>query len=345
MKDQIVRFLCNPIHTGAYCARLTVPYDTIIDLWNFTSETAKKKKKRFRVKKPEADREHFKFMSNSGYPYFLDRVLDALLSTLLKLGDACPKKVGEWADYGNVVINPLYYSEEDPELRKDHVFFFAPQSYFEDIKDAISIRVDDKAGPDFVAEIASLTPKALSEFESFVTAIPCFKSKIILREEGRQHSQRSVYNLYPAVEGLWIDTLAHRSTSRDIIDYLGEALNYMDKKEWRMVIILCALSAEGILADIFEDVAHEESPQAPLGSLIQEINKKRIFPPEAQNSLDTLNNLRNSAVHHKGMTTLTGKEALLSLISATRFALWWSFHSRDYCNTKEEQNPKPQKKN
>jgi hypothetical protein len=340
VKDQIVRFLCDPIRTGAYCARLTVPYQTIIDLWQFTREVAKKKKKRFRVEKPEADREYFKFMSTSGYPYFLDRVLDALLSSLIELGDICPKEVRDWADYGSIVINPLYYSEEDPELRKEDVFFFAPQSYFEDIKDAIGITIDDKAGPDFVAEVSSLTPKALSKFENFVRAIPCLESKIVLRDEGRQHSQRSVYNLYPAVEGLWIDTIAHKSISRDTIDYLSEAVSYIDKKEWRMVIILCALSTEGILADIFEDVTLEESPEEPLGALMQDIGKKRKLPPNVLKSLNTLNDIRNNALHHKGLASLTRKEALLSLINATKFALWWSFNCKDFNQAREMSNLK-----
>jgi len=334
MKDPITRFLCDPIGTGAYFARLTVPYDTITDLWEFLSKEAKKSKKRLKVEKPEADREYFEFMSKAGYPDFLDRVLDDLLSFLVKLGDVCPKEVSKWADYGNVVVAPFYNSQEDSEKRKEGSFFFPPQVYFEDIKDAMSINVDDKAGPDFVSEIASLTPKALSEFASFTTAIPCFKSKVIYREDGKQHSQRAVYNLYPAVAGLWVDTLAHRSISREIIDSLSEALNYMDKREWRMVIILSAMSAEGILSDIYEDVAHEEAPEAPIGSLIQDINAKRKFPPDAQKNLSTLTQIRNSAVHHRGMVSLTRKEALVSLISATRFALWWSFNNRSFCETK-----------
>jgi len=337
MKDQIIRFLCDPIRTGAYCARLTVPYDTIIDLWQFMFKEAKKKRKRLKVGKPTADREYFKFMSKSGYPDSLDRVLDDLLSFLVKLRDICPKEVSKWADKGNVVAAPLYYSEEDPEQRTEGFFFFPPEIYFDDIKDAMSMKVDDKAGPDFVVEIASLTPKALSEFASFLTAIPSFKSKIIYREEGKQHSQRSVYDLYPAVAGLWIDTLAHRSISRDIIDSLSEALNYMDKREWRMVIILSAISAEGILSDIYEDIAHEEAPQAPIGFLTQEINKKRKFPPEAQKYLNALNEVRNNAVHHRGMVSLTRREALLGFMSAMRFALWWSFNNKSFCFAKEEQ--------
>lgn len=340
MKDQIIPFLCDPIGAGAYCARLTVPYDTIIDLWEFTSKEAKRRRKRLKVERPTADREYFRFMSKSGYPDFLDRVLDDLLSFLVRFEDVYPKEVITWAKYGNVVTSPLYNSEENAEQRKEGFFFFPPEVYFEDIKDAMSIKVDDKSAPDFVAEIASLTPKALSKFASFVSSIPRFKSKFIFKEEGKQHSQRSVYNLYPAVAGLWIDTLAHRSISRDMIDSLSEALDYMDKREWRMVIILCAMSAEGILSDIWEGVAHEEAPQAPIGFLIQEINKKRKFPPDAQKNLNRLNEVRNNAVHHRGMVTLTRREALVGLVSATKFALWWSFNNKSFCCTKEEQEQK-----
>jgi hypothetical protein len=330
MKDQIISFLCDPIHTGAYSARLTVPYNTIVDFWEFMLEESKKRKKRLRVEKPTAEREYFEFMSKSGYPYYLEKTLDDLLSALVKLQDICPMEVSKWAEYGTYVIAPQYYINEESEQAKKGWFFFAPETYFEDIKDALSVNIDNKSAPDFAAEIASLTPKALSEFESFVSAIPRFKNKIIIKEEGKQHSQRSVYNLYPAVAGLWIDTLAHRSISRDIIDSLGEALEYLDKREWRMVIIMSAISAESILSDVWENVAHEEAPEQPIGFLIQEINKKRKFSPEAQKSLNMLNDIRNSAVHHRGIASLTQKEALISLIDATRFALWWSFNCKSY---------------
>jgi hypothetical protein len=336
MKDPIISFLYNPIHSGAYCARLTVPYNAIVDFWEFMLEELKKRRKSLRVKKPTPDREYFEFMAKAGYPGSLEKVLDDLLSILVKLQDVCPKEVSKWAEYGTYVTAPQYYINEESEQARKGWFFFAPETYFEDIKDAMSVNVDEKSAPDFAAEIASLTPKALSEFASFVSAIPRFKNKIIIKEEGKQHSQRAVYNLYPAVAGLWIDTLAHRSISRDIIDSLGEALNYLDKKEWRMVIIMSAISAESILSDVWEDVAREEAPEQPIGFLIQEINKKRRFPPEAQRSLNVLNEIRNSAVHHRGIVNLTRKEALISLISATRFALWWSFSNKSYCGTENE---------
>jgi hypothetical protein len=328
----VVRFLCDPIASGAYCARLTVPYATLMELYTYCSNLSKEKRRRLKIEKPENDREFFKFMSSSGYPDFIDKTLDTLLNFLVKFDDKCPKEVKDWSEYGNTVVFPLYYSENEPELNKDdYNFFFGQQCYFEDITDALSIQIDDKAGPDFVAEIGSLTPKVLAKFRDFVSSIPCFKGKIIFKNEGQQHTQGSVYNLYPAVLGLWVDTFAHRNVKRDTIEYLSQALTYIDKKEWRMVIILSALSAEGLLADIYEDLFREESPEEPLGALIDDINKKRKLPPDVYKNLNTLNNVRNGALHHKGLTTLTRKEALLSLSSATKFSLWWSFNSVDLC--------------
>ncbi len=331
MNNSVISFLYDPIQVGAYCSRLIVPHKTIVELWDFLSSEAKKRHRRFKIEKPTSDREYFKFMREAGVPLFLDKDLDDMLNLLVKFKDICPKEVSKWADYGNVVMYAEYFILY--EEKEEGFFFFPPQIYFSDIQDAMSISIDDKAEPDFVAEIASLTPKALSEFRSFITAIPCFESKVIYKEEGKRHSQRFVYNLYPAVAALWVDELAHKNMSRDIIDSLSGALDYIDKREWRMAIISSAISVETILADVYEEIVHGEAPSAPIGFLIQEINNKRKFPPEAMEPLKAMNKLRKAAVH-RGTVSLTKREAILGLISAMKFALWCSFSSKNFCNIK-----------
>jgi hypothetical protein len=69
-----------------------------------------------------------------------------------------------------------------------------------------------------------------------------------------------VYNLYPAVAGLWIYEFAHADMDREILDLLGASLEYMDKKEWRMSVILSAFAIEAILVDIYEELLQKEAP-------------------------------------------------------------------------------------
>jgi hypothetical protein len=130
---------------------------------------------------------------------------------------------------------------------------------------------------------------------------------------------------------LWVDELAVRSISRDITEFLGGALDYLDKREWQMSIILSAISVEVLLADIYEEIMHKEAPPAPIGFLIDEIDKKRKFPPEAMRPLKVVNRMRKAAVH-RGITSFTKKDAILGLMNATRFVLWCSFQGKGFCN-------------
>lgn len=328
MKDSVVSFLYDPFKTGAYCSRLFIPYDAVMEFWEFLSEKAKQRHKKFKVKKLESDLEYFRFIRETGGEEFPEKVLDDMLNFLIKLDDLCPKEVVKWSDYGNLVIYPEYFV---PSEREEGYFFFPPQAYFADIKDAISIRIDNKAIPDIVAEVASLTPKSMSIFKSFISAIPCIKSNTIYTDEGKRHSRRFVFDLYPSVAALWVDELAHKSMSRDIIEFLGGALDYLDKREWQMSIILSAISVEVLLADVYEEILRKGAPPAPIGFLIDEINKKRKFPPEAMRPLKIVNRMRKAAVH-RGITSFTKKDAILGLMNATRFALWYSFESKNFCN-------------
>lgn len=328
MKNTIVGFLCNPFKVGAYCARVIIPYEGILELWNFLSCKAKEKRKRFYIAKPEFDREYYEYMRSAGVPEYIDKILDDMLNFFVNLEDVCPEEIKKWSDYGNVVVIPDYYMTETG--KEEGFFFFAPQIYFADIQDALSIRIDYKAIPDFVAEVVSLTPQVLSVFKSFVMAIPC-AGKIIYRDEGKRHSKRFVFDLYPAVAALWIDHFAHKDVSRDLIEFLDEAIEYIDKREWRMSIILSAFSVETLLSDIYEEILHKEAPQAPIGFLIQKIDEARKFPPEAKRPLETLNRIRKVAVH-RGAVSFTQKEAILALMSAVQFILWYSFNGKDFCN-------------
>jgi hypothetical protein len=324
----MIGFLCNPFKVGAYCARVIIPYEGILEFWDFLFCKAKERHKRFSVEKPEFNRDYYEFMRSAGVPEFVDKILDDMLNFLLGLKDVCPEEIKKWSDYGNVVVVPEYYQAKMGG--EEGFFFFAPQTYFEDIQDALSIRVDYKAIPDFVAEVTSLTPKALSVFKSFVMAIPC-AGKVTYRDEGKRHSKRFVFDLYPAVAALWIDCFAHKYISRDLIEFLSEAIDYIDKREWRMSILLSAFSVETLLSDIYEEILHKEAPEAPIGFLIQKIDETRKFPPEAMKLLKTLNRIRKSAVH-RGLMSFTQKEAILALMSALQFILWYSFEGRTFCN-------------
>lgn len=294
------------------------------------SYKAKEKHKRLRVAKPAGlDREYFEFMQRAGTPTFFDKDLDDMLTFLVSLKGVCPKAVSKWSDYGVSIIAPEYFTPSAEG--EEGFFFFAPETYFADIQDAISIRIDYKAFPDFIIDVASLTPKALSAFKSFVTAIPFPKSKASVMDEGKRHSKRFVFDLYPAVAALWIDEFAQKYISRDTIDLINGALEYMDKREWQMSIILSAFSVETTLVDIYEEIMRKEAPPAPIGFLIKEINETRKFPSEALVNLKIVNRLRKAAVH-RGMATFTQKDAIFALMSAIQFVLWFYFNGKHFCS-------------
>ena len=125
--------------------------------------------------------------------------------------------------------------------------------------------------------------------------------------------------------------MAHRNVSRDIIDLLNAAIEYMDKREWRMSIILSALSVETILGDIYEELTRKNAPAAPIGYLIQEINKIKKFPPSANKKLKNVNRMRRIAVH-RGTTIFNEKDAITTLMGAIQFLIWCCFEGKAFCN-------------
>jgi hypothetical protein len=334
MKEDVTQFLCDPVRTGAYCARLVIPYAQILELWNFLDSKAKEKHRKLQVEKPRNDRGYFRFMRDAGYASFTDEELDDLLNFLVKLKDICPSEVKNWAGYGNVVIYPEYFQKKELPSREG-VFFFPPQIYNENSNDALSISSDNLAQPDFVADLASLKPEAIVKFKSFIFSVPSFQSNVYFKEKGKKHSQRYVQNLYPAVAALWVDVMACQFINRETIDMLGGVLDYIDKKEWRMSIILSAIATETILAEIYEEIFHKDAPPAPIGTLIKEINDRKNFPADAMKMLRTINGLRKASVH-RSTISLSRRDAIVALMNSTKFAIWFSSNGESFCGFKTE---------
>jgi hypothetical protein len=329
----VYNYLQDPFKTGAFCTRLIIPYDAILGLWEFLSKKAKEKHRRLKIMKPLYDTGYFEISTQIGSPDFLDKTLDDMLNFLIDLGKVCPKPISRWAEYGDSIIAPEYFTPSEEE--EEGYFFFAPQTFFADIQDAISVTIDPRAFPDFIADIASLTPKALSEFKTFVNAIPFSKSKADFISEGKRHSKRFVFDLYPAVAGLWISEFAQRDMNREHVDLLVAALEYMDKREWRMSVILSAFSVESMLIDIYEEILRKEAPPAPIGFLIDKINEVRKFPLEATKPLKIVNRMRKVAVH-RGLASFAKREAIETLVGAVQFGLWYCFNGIDFCDIQKK---------
>jgi hypothetical protein len=325
-------FLCDPLKTGANSLRIVIPFQAIAELWEFLAEKAKENHRRLKVKKPTYDNEYFEFAQELGLSGSIEKDLDDMLSFLIGLKDITAEPIKKWGESGVSVIAPEYFT---PSTEGDEgYFFFAPQTYFAEIQDAISIRMDFKAFPDLIINASSLTPQALSEFKAFVRAIPFPKSKPVFLNECKHFSNRFVLDLYPAVAGMWVDEIAHKYVSRDIIDLLNGAVEYMDKREWQMSIILSAFSVETMLVDIYEELLHKDAPPAPIGYLVQEIEKTKKFPSTAIKKLKIVNRMRITAVH-RGMTTFNMRDSIVALMGAIQFIFWCCFEGVDFCNLSE----------
>jgi len=303
-EETIIEFLRNPIEAGAYHTHIIITKQQIRSLWKYLKSYSKKKRKRFKIEDPFIGVEDLFYLD---FPFNLSESMDHMLNFLYGREDLCPEQVFEWADYGTVVMQPEYDLEEEEEY-----YFFPPKIYFMDISDAMSIEVNARAYPDFVMDVVTLTPKALSIFKSFLNSIPTFENKIKMTNESKRHSGKYVYQLYPAVAALWVDCFSHYQLSEDIIDLLKASLDYFYQREWRTSIVLSAISVEAVLAEIYEEVFHQEAPPIPLGELKLKIIDKKDLPKEATRPLKTLNDMRRAAVH-RGYTALTVKEATHAL--------------------------------
>jgi len=204
-------------------------------------------------------------------------------------------------------------------LRNTSIFSFPPKEYFPDIKDGISLNLDFEAYPDLAIGVVSLSREPITKLTSFLSATPKFKEKITFSKINHKYAARYVLDLYPAIAALWIDEMSTGVFPRDIIGMLSDSLEYFYRRDWRTSIVLSSISAEMILAEMYEEAFQRPAPVEPLGTLLDKLMKKGELAEEMKASCRRVTQMRKSAVH-RGLAPPTIREASLALYGAIQLA-------------------------
>lgn len=292
----------------------SVPGSAVLDLWKFMKETSRRKKKRFTHDEPflEYDYEFVMVVD----PSHLERALDGLLNIMVKWKDTCPKRVREWAEWGDEVIEPKY-AEEVEESRYS---FFPPMEYFPDILDGASLSASAEAYPDLVFDITSLTSKPIAEFTSFLSSVPKFRGRTSFSAVEHRHAARYALEPYPAIAALWIDEMSTGIFPEDLTRMLSDSLQHLYAREWRTSVVLSSIAGEIVMVDMYEESYKRPAPEMPLGALRDKLTKSGKLETETNEACGQLIKTRNSTVH-RGSAPPTIQEASHALRASVQLAL------------------------
>ena len=110
---------------------------------------------------------------------------------------------------------------------------------------------------------------------------------------------------------------------KDLNNFLSGAVRYFSSEEWRTSIVLSAISAESILADLYEEEYKENAPSIPLGDLYYKVKERITFSAEIARAIEIVNESRIAAVH-RSRFPVSDREATNALYGATTFTMWYS---------------------
>jgi len=172
-----------------------------------------------------------------------------------------------------------------------------------------------------VMDVTSLKSEGLKRYKSFFLSIPWVGQDIKTITEGKKYSSNYSLRTYPGAAFLWCTVRKPTMLPDNILKFLEGALGYFGRQEWRTSIVLSAIVAESLLAEIYEEQFHKPAPDKPLGDLYYAVKEKAQFPDNIDKAITTTNQMRILAVHRSSLEA-SEREALQAIIGAVQLSLW-----------------------
>lgn len=188
--------------------------------------------------------------------------------------------------------------------------------------------------------IYSLNEDGIDSYKDFLSSIPIIGNDIKVSPVIKKFSSRYCYSIYPSALIAWVYNVADNPIPIDILEYLLASVRYFQQKEWRISIILSAISVETLLAELVEEASHKQAPADTLGSLLNEVLKTTNVPPDIRSHVWEVNDNRILAVH-RSFVQLAEREARTSLVGATKF-VHWLYMLKDLFPNHEEKKSAPE---
>jgi len=339
--DIIVKYLQNPLDVGVYDLKIAANFSATKDYFeNFIAkerenfeESVKKHGYPDEVRKAQEERfaryselvsgleetfERPKLALSHDDAYF--RKLTNVMRDFSTL-DSFPEKLGKWFYVmRDLKLNPTKIVKHKVSINSDVQFFdsrVAP-----DLVDVLSVDKKHVNEETWLFDVITIKKDTTNAFKDFLEAIPPLEGKLEVLKERKQCSSRYVFRPYALATKLWLQDRNSLSVPADLKSFLTGASTYLLSNEWRTSIVLSAIGAESMLADLYEETYRTFAPDIPLGDLYRLVKEKITFPPDITKAIENTNEARISAVHRSRLP-VSEKEALNALWGATCFTLWY----------------------
>jgi hypothetical protein len=338
--DIIVKYLQNPLEVGVYNLKIAGDFSATKGYLEqlvskereiFVEATSKR---RFPAQMKKTQEERFaryselvsglvesekpRFSLAHDETYF--RRLTNVLRDLSRF-ETFPEKLGSWF----YVIKDLQLTPTKTYKRrimKNTDVQFFDSRIVPDLNDVLSIDKKNIGEENWLFDIVTIKEDTAKTFKDFLEAIPPLEEKLQLIKERRQCSSRHVFRPYALAAKLWLQSRNSLGVHTDLRSFLTGASTYLLSGEWRTSIVLSAIGAESMLADLYEETNRKFAPDTPLGELYKSVKEKITFPPDIAKAIEITNEARISAVHRSRLP-VSEKEALNALWGATCFTLWY----------------------
>jgi len=322
--DNIIEYLKNPMKTGVFNCQITLDLSETEKLYEFLLEQIKTRREKAKIRRElrEAKKETY-------YPLneLLKKFYYAVYVTLEM--EECPKAIEKFYDWQMKEDMEFGFEESVPEI-------FSPTT-MSDLNDVLSIDIlkplENETEElwytlrelgEVALDITSVKKEGVMFFVKFLEDIPLIGKTVVINKDCTEtHSSRYSFRPYATAVGLWLEKEASKTMSQDLRKDLAKSSEYYTSGEWRTSIVLSAITAESLLADLYEEEYHKPTPsKATLGELFEYTRKKVDFPKNIAEAIQMTNNSRISAVH-RSRFPVSDREAVNALYGTTNFSIWY----------------------
>ena len=322
--DYVIKYLKNPMKTGVFNCQITLNLSETEKLYEFLLEHIKTRREKAKIRRDlrEAQKETY-------YP--LNELLKKFyyaVYVMLEM-EECPRVIEKLYDWQMKEDIEFGLEESVPEI-------FSP-TIMSDLNDVLSIDIlkpaEDQTEElwftlrelgEVALDITSVKKEGAMFFTKFLKTIPLLGQTVVVNKDATQtYSSRYIYRPYAVAVSLWLEKEASKFVPKDLRNFLTNSSEYYTSEEWRTSIVLSAITAESLLADLYEDEYHKPTPsKATLGELFELTKKKVDFPQDIAEAIQITNNARISAVH-RSRFPVSDVEAVNALYGTINFAIWY----------------------
>jgi len=329
--ETIVRYLKNPLAVGVYSSKFRIDFSGLVRL---LEEWTQKKFVPYKIreiamkieKEKEKEKQHWR---EKDLFDMISEIVDKLPRENFegKHGDLLKVRVPGLEPQGSETMGDFL-------RRRFNIFGACTFPYINDVlylerksKWERDQRRDKATANVWFLDVITIKKNGTELFKEMIKIIPYVGESLEVLEERRTFSSQLVFRPYPLAVRLWLEDEESIFVPDDLQELLLGAIRHHLLGEWRMSIVLSAITVESLLANLYEENFQRNAPNISIGELCREISEKILFPDEIRQSIEMANDARIIAVHRSDYS-LKVRDSTNALFGATNCILWRFSKSR-----------------